>query len=126
MGGGLVRHFHLILTEKAHLAQGKSVANITRPNNTQNSSAILIYMQPNITIYSADWCAFCHAAKDYLDRKGIKYTEKNVEEKREYAEEAVAKSNQAGIPVLDINGEIIIGFDRPRIDAALAKATSNS
>jgi len=72
-----------------------------------------------VTVYSADWCAFCHAAKDYLTKIGVKFTEKNVEEQREYAEEAVKKSGQMGIPVLDIDGEIVIGFDRPRIDAAL-------
>jgi glutaredoxin-like YruB-family protein len=72
-----------------------------------------------VTIYSADWCAFCHAAKQYLDSLGIKYVEKNIEEKREYAEEAMQKSRQTGIPVLDINGKIIVGFDRPKIDAAL-------
>ena len=72
-----------------------------------------------ITVYSADWCAFCHAAKDYLTKLGVKFTEKNVEENFAYAEEAVKKSGQTGIPVLDIDGEIIIGFDRPRIDAAL-------
>jgi glutaredoxin-like YruB-family protein len=75
----------------------------------------------NITIYSADWCAFCHAAKDYLTKKGIAFTEKNVEEKQEYAQEAVLKSGQMGIPVLEIDGQIIVGFDRPRIDAALAQ-----
>jgi glutaredoxin-like YruB-family protein len=74
-----------------------------------------------ITIYSADWCAFCHAAKDYLTKKGAKFEEKNVEENQQYAMESVQKSGQMGIPVLDIDGEIIIGFDRPRIDAALAK-----
>jgi len=73
----------------------------------------------HVTIYSADWCAFCHAAKDYLTKKGVPYEEKNVEEKMEYASEAVQKSGQMGIPVLDIDGQIIIGFDRPRIDAAL-------
>lgn len=73
----------------------------------------------NVTIYSADWCAFCHAAKDYLTKKGIDFAEKNVEEKAEYAAEAVQKSGQRGIPVLDINGKIIVGFDRPAIDAAL-------
>jgi glutaredoxin 3 len=76
-------------------------------------------MDTKITIYSADWCAFCHAAKDYLTKQGIKFTEKNVEENRDYAEEAVTKSGQMGIPVIDIDGEIIIGFDRPRIDNAL-------
>lgn len=75
----------------------------------------------SVTVYSADWCAFCHAAKDYLDRMGVKYTEKNVEEDQTFAQEAVSKSGQMGIPVLDINGQIIIGFDRTKIDAALAK-----
>jgi glutaredoxin-like YruB-family protein len=74
-----------------------------------------------VTIYSADWCGFCQAAKQYLDRAGVKYTEKNIEENREYAEESVQKSGQTGIPVLDINGTIIVGFDRPRIDTALGK-----
>lgn len=76
-------------------------------------------MNSSVTIYSADWCAFCHAAMDYLDKLGVKYTEKNVEEKQEYAREAVEKSNQTGIPVLDIDGTIVVGFDRPKIDAAL-------
>lgn len=76
-------------------------------------------METKVTIYSADWCAFCHAAKQYLDKIGVTYTEKNVEEKREYADEAMQKSKQTGIPVIDIDGTIIIGFDRPRIDDAL-------
>lgn len=76
---------------------------------------------PRVTIYSADWCGFCQAAKQYLDRAGVKFSEKNVDEKREYAEEAMQKSGQTGIPVLDINGTIIVGFDRARIDAALAQ-----
>lgn len=76
---------------------------------------------PSVTIYSADWCAFCHAAKDYLDRQGVTYTEKNVELDPDSAREAVQKSGQMGIPVLDIDGQIIVGFDRPRIDAAIGK-----
>lgn len=75
---------------------------------------------PKVVIYSASWCAFCHAAKDYLDKKGIKYTDKDVDSDRSIAEEAMTVSGQTGIPVLNINGQIIIGFDRPRIDAALA------
>lgn len=77
---------------------------------------------PQVTIYSASWCGFCHAAKQYLDKKGVAYTDKDIESDRALAQEAVDKSGQMGIPVLDINGEIIIGFDRPRIDAALAGA----
>jgi len=76
--------------------------------------------KPQVTVYSATWCAFCHAAKDYLDKKGITYTDKDVDSDRTFAEEAVSLSGQRGIPVLEINGTIIVGFDRPRIDAALA------
>jgi len=73
----------------------------------------------NITVYSADWCAFCHAVKDYLDKLGAKYEVKDVEHSQQNAMEAVQKSHQMGIPVIDIDGTIIVGFDRPRIDAAL-------
>lgn len=76
-------------------------------------------MDEKVIVYSADWCAFCHAAKDYLKKIGVKYTERNVEHELAFAHEAVGKSGQTGIPVIDIDGTIIIGFDRPRIDAAL-------
>ena len=77
---------------------------------------------PSITIYSADWCAYCHAAKDYLTKKGIAFTEKDVEADQKYLQESIDKSGQMGIPVLDIDGEIVVGFDRPKIDALLAKS----
>jgi len=76
---------------------------------------------PQVTVYSATWCAFCHAAKDYLDSKHIAYVDKDVDSDKTYMQESVDKSGQMGIPVLDINGEIIVGFDRAKIDAALAK-----
>lgn len=72
-----------------------------------------------VTVYSADWCAFCHAAKDYLDKLGVKYEDKDVEKNVSNALESVNKSGQRGIPVLDIGGTIIVGFDRPKIDFAL-------
>lgn len=75
-----------------------------------------------VTVYSADWCAFCHMAKQYFDKLDVKYTDKNVEHDPAAAMEAVKKSGQMGIPVIDIDGDIIIGFDRPKIDAAILKA----
>ncbi len=72
-----------------------------------------------ITIYTAPWCAFCHAAKQYLDSKNVKYEEKDVEKDPANALESVNKSGQMGIPVLDFDGTIVIGFDRPKIDALL-------
>lgn len=72
-----------------------------------------------ITVYSATWCAFCHAAMEYLDKQGIKYEVKDIEADRANAEESVAKSGQMGIPVIEIGDQIIVGFDRPKIDNAL-------
>lgn len=72
-----------------------------------------------IIVYSAVWCAYCHAAKDYFDKLGVKYIDEDVEKNPDAATAAVDKSGQRGIPVIDIAGEIIVGFDRPKIDAAL-------
>ncbi len=74
-----------------------------------------------MTIYSATWCAFCHAAKRYLDERKVPYTDLDVEKDRDAAMDSVRKSGQMGIPVIDIGGTIVIGFDRPRIDDALQK-----
>ena len=72
-----------------------------------------------VTVYSATWCGFCHAVKKYFDQLGVKYTDHDVEQDAKAGQAAVDKSGQRGIPVVDIAGEIIVGFDRPKIDAAL-------
>ena len=76
--------------------------------------------KPSVTIYSASWCAFCRMAKDYLNGKKIPFKEIDVDEDAEAARAIVAKTGQAGVPVLEIGKETILGFDRPKIDAALA------
>ena len=73
----------------------------------------------NVIIYGASWCAFCHAAKEYLDKLGVKYSYKDIDSDIELAKEAQTKSGQSAIPVIDVTGTIILGFDRPKIDAAL-------
>jgi len=78
--------------------------------------------EQTVTIYSATWCAFCHAAKDYFKKLNVKYDDKDIEADPKYAEESVDKSGQRGIPVIDIAGTIIVGFDRPKIDEALKAA----
>jgi glutaredoxin 3 len=77
--------------------------------------------QQPVIVYSAVWCGFCHAAKNYFDKIGVKYDDRDVEVDPKNAVESVTKSGQRGIPVIDIEGDIIVGFDRPRIDAALKK-----
>lgn len=76
-------------------------------------------MSKSVTVYSAPWCGFCVAVKKYLDDKGIEYTDKDVDQDQAFAKEAVEKSGQMGIPVLDIDGQIVVGFDRPTINRLL-------
>lgn len=72
-----------------------------------------------IIVYGAEWCAFCHVAMDYFKKQGVSYEYRDVEAKQEWLEESVNKSGQNGIPVIDFNGTIVVGFDRPKIDAQL-------
>lgn len=73
----------------------------------------------SVIIYSTPSCGFCVKAKDYLNSKNIPFTEYNVAGDQQKAEEMVKKSGQMGVPVLDINGNVIVGFNRPEIDKAL-------
>ena len=74
-----------------------------------------------VTIYSTTWCAFCKTEKQYLDKLGIAYVEKDIEEDKAAYEELMSKNggNFQGVPVTDIAGEIILGFDRAKIDATI-------
>lgn len=74
-----------------------------------------------VTIYSTNTCSYCVMAKEYFEKLGIEVVEKNVQTDHEAAKEMVEKTHQLGVPVIDINGTIIIGFDREAIDKALGK-----
>jgi glutaredoxin len=76
-------------------------------------------MDAKIIVYGAEWCAFCHEAMRYFDSKGVKYVYKNVDLDPADLKASVEKSGQTGIPVLDMDGEIIVGFNRPKIDEVL-------
>ena len=74
-----------------------------------------------IKIYSTSWCPACVKAKKYLGLKGLAFSEINVAEAHEDREEVFKVSGQRTVPVLDINGEIIVGFDKSAIDKAINK-----
>lgn len=73
----------------------------------------------NVIIYSTPTCHYCHMAKDFLDAKGIKYTEYNVATDLEKRKEMLEKTGQMGVPVIDIEGKILIGFEESRLVEAL-------
>ena len=70
---------------------------------------------PNITIYSTPSCVYCKIAKEFLKTNNVAYTEKDVASDSVAREEMIKKSGQLGVQVIDIDGEIIIGFDKTYI-----------
>lgn len=74
-----------------------------------------------IKVYTTDACPWCVKAKNYLKSKKVAFEEVNVAEDMNGREEMLQKSRQMGVPVLDINGTVIVGFDKPAIDSALTK-----
>jgi len=76
-------------------------------------------MAKNIIIYSTPTCVYCKMAKEYFGGKGIAFTEYNVAEESDKLDEMVKKSGQMGVPVIDIDGKIMVGFNKSEIEAAL-------
>lgn len=72
-----------------------------------------------IIIYTTSSCHWCQQTKGFLKNLGYDYEERSVETNYQYAEEMVQKSGQYGVPVIDIDGKIIIGFSPEEIQEAL-------
>jgi len=74
-----------------------------------------------ITVYSTPSCPWCSRAKQYLNQLGIPFDDKDVSVDIQAAREMVRVSGQMGVPVLVIDGNVVIGFDKHRIDQLLAE-----
>lgn len=78
-------------------------------------------LTPQITVYKTSWCAFCHAEMQWLDALGVPYVAKDIEaDKAAYAELMSKNGGEfSGVPVTDVAGDLILGFDRPKLQAAI-------
>ena len=76
-------------------------------------------MNHQITIYSLPTCAFCQDAKEYLKQQKIPFKEVNVDSDPEAQLEMISKSGQYAVPVIDVDGQIIVGFQKSTLDALL-------
>ncbi|MHB1394791.1 MAG: glutaredoxin family protein [Clostridia bacterium] len=74
----------------------------------------------DVTIYTTPTCPWCTRVKDYLNRKEVRFKEINVATDQDGAMEMIRKSGQRGVPVVDINGNIVVGFDQVTIDKLLS------
>jgi len=75
-----------------------------------------------VNIYTTPSCGYCKVAKEYLKKNSVSFKEYNVAQDHAKAQEMVQKSGQMGVPVIDINGSVIVGFNQPAIDKALKRA----
>mgnify|MGYP001559173999 FL=1 len=69
----------------------------------------------NVTIYTTPTCVYCKMTKEFFKEYGVLYTEKDVAGDAAAREEMVQKSGQMGVPVIDIDGELVVGFDKERL-----------
>jgi glutaredoxin 3 len=72
-----------------------------------------------VTIYSTSTCPYCTMAKEFFKENNVEFEEVNLTENPDRAGEMIEKSGQNGVPVIDIDGKIIIGFNEPAIREAL-------
>ena len=76
-------------------------------------------MAKKITVYSTSTCPYCIRAKQFLKDNNIEFEDIDVSVDQEKAQEMVEKTSQMGVPVLDIDGEVIVGFDKDAVSKAL-------
>ena len=83
---------------------------------------------PVVTIYGTSWCGACRAAREYMTAHKIPFADKDIERDPSAAQELADKASKMGIPtdrvpVIDVRGRLLLGFDRERIEALLGQPT---
>jgi glutaredoxin-like YruB-family protein len=79
----------------------------------------------NVILYTSPTCGYCHQAKAYLNQKGVKYTERDISVDTEAAGEMMRLTGQMGVPVIVVDDQPIIGFNRPALDQLLTSDNSS-
>ena len=77
-----------------------------------------------VSVYSTPNCSYCAQVKNYFRERHVKFTDYDVARDERKAGEMVHKSRQMGVPVIDFNGTIIVGFDRNKLDRLIARSKS--
>ena len=72
-----------------------------------------------VMIYTTPTCAYCKMVKEFFKENDINYDEKDVSQDAKAREEMVSKSHQLGVPVIDVDGEMIVGFDKDKLSQLL-------
>jgi len=107
--------------EELALGEGRS-SEVSLPEGLEAPEQVA--KAEGVIIYKTAWCGVCKKVEAYLDRKGVAYEAKDIEKDRAAAAELKAKAEAQGVrtgsvPVLDVGGELIVGFDRARLEKLL-------
>jgi len=109
---------------RARVSGGQPVSKgAGRPRAAKAYAAPASYSGASVTIYTTSWCGICKAAKAYMRQKGVSYIEKDIEKDSGAKAEAAAKTGGVtSVPIIDVNGQIMVGFEKAALDRMLAKA----
>jgi glutaredoxin 3 len=77
----------------------------------------------NVTVYTTPSCPYCRQAKQFLSQRGVPFVEKNVAADPRAAQEMIRVSGQQGVPVITVDGQVVIGFNQPRLMQLLGQAS---
>ncbi len=73
----------------------------------------------HITIYTTPTCAYCKMAKEFFKANNVAYSERDVSADAAARDEMIKKSGQMGVPVIDVDGQLVIGFDQEKLSGLL-------
>ncbi|MBA7533591.1 Glutaredoxin 3 [subsurface metagenome] len=76
-------------------------------------------MKKKIKVYGVPTCPFCKRAKEFFKDKGFDFEDLDVSVNHDLAKEMIKKSGQMSVPVIEVDGKIIIGFDKEKIETLL-------
>jgi glutaredoxin-like YruB-family protein len=79
------------------------------------------YYKMNVIVYTSPTCAYCTMVKEFLSQRAISFEERDVSLNSSYAQELVRNTGQMGVPVTIINGQIVVGFDRGRLEQLITQ-----
>ncbi len=86
---------------------------------TQAKAAKSDKKQPRVIVFSTPTCAYCNIAKRYFRENNVKFRDVDISRDAAAARDVVRRSGQMGVPVIDIGGKLIVGFDKPKINQLL-------
>lgn len=112
-------------TRPARPAAATSAPSARVPPPTEPASPVV--QARNITLYTTSWCPYCRQARQLLDSLGVAYIEKDIEKSAAARSELTAKAGRnSGVPVLDVDGRLVRGYNRDRIRELVGGSGSNS